>query len=192
MEIDNKTIKEVAIGAAVVLGLYFLFGRKKATVMAADSPTSSGPGTFPSHIYGRRGMRKGAVSNPNSFTTQPSASPVVTRWYAIENADNAAYWQNADVSNLMVQLRTGVPEYALQPFLDKYGLVLTTPIGTVPSAVSTYTFSVPSGTKDKMLQMVQDAKNNMYILVAEPAPLSLAAVKATSTDTLPVSNPTTT
>lgn len=90
------------------------------------------------------------------------------RWYALENEQNAEYWQNVDVSKLIICLKKGEHEQAIQELVAKYNLQVTGSNSMFPEVINFFGFSVPNSSKQKVLQIIKDAHKIAAIEYAEP------------------------
>ena len=92
------------------------------------------------------------------------------RWYAIENADNDAYWSNVDCSKIWVELTLGtsIETGNVRSFLDDHGLSLIHRSSANPALTNYYIFHLENGNRDQVLDMAKAAQSVESILFLEP------------------------
>lgn len=89
-------------------------------------------------------------------------------WYALENEQNGTYWQNVNVSRLIICLKTGQHVPAIQDLVIKYNLHVTDSNDMSPEIINFFEFAVPQSSKQKVLQIIKDAKLNAAVEYVEP------------------------
>ena len=89
-------------------------------------------------------------------------------WYALENRDNATYWQGAKLNRIFICLKQGVPESELASLIASYSLQTTKSKSMFPDVMNFFVYEIPNSSKEKMLEIIEAAKTYDFILFAEP------------------------
>lgn len=118
-------------------------------------------------------LQKNVPSGEMADVRQLSQDEKITteiRWYALENADNAAYWQEVDQSQLWVAFApTTDPESEeVKSFLSDAHLGSVTRSSNNPEVNNYRIYEVPGADKESVLHAVNLAKQHSFILFAEP------------------------
>jgi len=104
-----------------------------------------------------------APASKSSWHKLPQYQPEVNseyHWYALENEHNPVYWDNVDTKRIIICLKVYKSVNAIAPLIEKYKLGEATTKSMYPEVINFYTFNVPNGSKDKILEIVKDAKQN--------------------------------
>jgi|GEM_PF-732671 len=96
------------------------------------------------------------------------SKPTEHHWYAIENENNQAYWNAVDVTSIIICLKSGMNSDAISDLITKYGLQSTTSKSMFPEVINFFVFKVPNSSKDKVMQIIQDGKQNNAVDYIEP------------------------
>ena len=89
-------------------------------------------------------------------------------WYAIENENNPKYWSAVDVNHIIICLKSGMTTNVISDLITKYGLQLTTSKSMFPDVINFFVFKVPNGSKDKVMQIIHEGKQNNAVDYIEP------------------------
>ncbi len=90
------------------------------------------------------------------------------RWYALENAQDKDYWDNVDITRLIICLNKGLDTQAVSGLVKKYGLLSTGKRSMFPDILNYYIYTVTNSSREKVLQIITEAKQNSAISCAEP------------------------
>ncbi|MDD3437391.1 MAG: S8 family serine peptidase [Candidatus Gastranaerophilales bacterium] len=91
-------------------------------------------------------------------------------WYAVENASNETYWNNVNCKKIIIELQKNytLENGIIKDFLQKHSLTLVVEKSMFPELQNFYVFEVPNADKNKVLSIVENAKELGIILYAEP------------------------
>ncbi len=89
-------------------------------------------------------------------------------WYALENADNLKYWQGVNVDKILICLKKGIPESELQFLINKYSLKPAKQKSMFPDIMNFFVYDIPEASKEKILEIISEAKTYDNIEFAEP------------------------
>jgi len=89
-------------------------------------------------------------------------------WYALENADNPLYWQGVNPGKIIICLKKGIPESSIRFFTDKYALKPTKEKSMFPEIMNFFVYQIPDPSKEKILEIISEAKSMDNIEFAEP------------------------
>lgn len=89
-------------------------------------------------------------------------------WYAIENENNPAYWQNVNTGTLIICLKSGSSIESINETIEKHRLQQTGK-SMNPDALNFYSYKLTDSGKRKILQIIYELKNSYNnIAYAEP------------------------
>lgn len=109
-------------------------------------------------------------SDPGTYTSKPQfeVTQKAPRWYALENENNPTYWKNVNLSRMIIQLKKGTSECDIKALLDKYALNKILNRSKYPQKQNYIVVEVPQATKERVLQIIMEAREYKQVEFAEP------------------------
>lgn len=103
----------------------------------------------------------------------PAAHQIHTpiKWYAIELADDANYWQNVNYQRVWLELEIGqdIANAEIATFISDFQLAASDKRSMHPNLTNFYVFDRPGITPEEFVEMAITAKSIPGILFLEPA-----------------------
>ncbi len=93
------------------------------------------------------------------------------RWYAIEMADDATYWQNVNYQRVWLEMEIGqdISNPEIATFISDFQLTASDKRSMHPNLTNFYVFDRPGITPEEFVEMAITAKSIPGILFLEPA-----------------------
>lgn len=93
------------------------------------------------------------------------------RWYAIENENNAKYWESVNVNRIWIELEQGlsIDEPVIKNFLSDFGLTKVVSESKRKHQTNYWIFKLENATPEQIVAMAKAAKEIQGILYLEPS-----------------------
>ncbi len=92
------------------------------------------------------------------------------RWYALEHQEDPRYWASVRTDRVVILLKRGhtLNSRSVSSLLGRYGATKVVRRSMYPDVLNFYEVELPDGSREKVLNLVREARNVPEIAVVEP------------------------